>query len=376
MSETRQPLAFLAAAFAAGCLLVSGLNAWRDTVPAGGRHLFEKAVALNLAQGHCAVHRRSMDEQALKWHLAETAGAGAETLVLGSSHSLPVSPVMLPPGRLLNLSASGAGLAEHIVSNELIRLSGGAPRLRVLVLDPWLLDEGADFGKWKERGELAITVTRRLLRQEAAGAGKFAEASRERGPKHLLSLRPLQEWSSDTLRLTVFSPTPVARENISRFLTIQPDGSFLDPSDAASPGEQASTALALRQFEASKDRHRYGTYAQFDPTLLALLRAWLNEQVQDGGRVWLLLPPYHPAIYPRIKAQENNKLGALSQLAAELSATGGVSLVGAFDPSEAGVKADDFSDGDHLTASGLEKLLREAKTKWTNHSAGQKRSAP
>jgi hypothetical protein len=116
-------------------------------------------------------------------------------------------------------------------------------------------------------------------------------------------------------------------------------------------------ALALRQFAQFSDRHRYGNYGKIDENSWKLFASWINECRQQGRNVVLVIPPYHPAIYSTIVADQANQMKTVEARLHELAAQTGVRLLGSYDPQKAGVSADDFHDGDHLRETGLRKLL-------------------
>lgn len=110
----------------------------------------------------------------------------------------------------------------------------------------------------------------------------------------------------------------------------------------------------------STNVHRYGTYAAFDPELLAVFKNWIQFLEKDGAEVTLVFEPYHPAIYASIVAEPGNRLKTIDQSVRAIAAQCGAHILGDYDPAKAGVTAADFLDGDHLRKSGLKRLLRVA----------------
>ena len=77
------------------------------------------------------------------------------------------------------------------------------------------------------------------------------------------------------------------------------------------------------------------------------------------ARVILVLSPYHPELYARMKREGAHFLKAEAEFR-EMAARCGIQIVGAYDPGQAGCGAMEFFDGMHPADTCMEKLLSGA----------------
>jgi len=353
--------------FFGGALLGVGgiqlaIRTWVPPSPADDpyTHVMERKLAAQLARGNPVVLEGSIDESALRWKIAERIESTPGTAVFGSSHSLRIDSEFL--GRnMMNFSISGAAVADHLVVTEILAERGIRPRNWVIFLDPWFFDFGADSGVWKERSVEALRIEARLAATLAPPPELIFtdKAEHDAGGARVqrYSVEPLlarlDGWINEVARTTY-----VAQPGETAGTLLLPDGSFRPPEDQTEVSAGSARALAERQFASNPDRHRYGTYGTQDGNLWKFFEAWVSDCLSTGGDVWIVMSPYHPAIYPKIQANPENQLSEIERRAHErFDGRDRLHLIGAYDPSATGIDESDFYDGDHLLDSGLRKLL-------------------
>ncbi len=341
--------------------------------PAPDRFVLERKLAAAVAQGQTVTLAGNVNEWMLRWNTAEQMPAPPDVAIIGSSHSLSVGADDLGPLTAMNFSVSGSALPDHLVTTEILAERGLRPKHWVIFVDPWFFDADTDYGAWRLRSQDLLRIEERLGRSLPAPPPRlFAErvaAAASPSPAARYNLEPIllnaDAWLNEhLLRVHVTDRTdlsaPVIRADGARRAV--PDPQMTDP--------EAVRDLAVRQFVQKADRQRYGIYRAIDPTLWNLFAAWLRSHRENGAQVWLVLPPYHPAIHSRITSAPDSQLVAIESRVRALAAELGITISGSYDPAVAGAPAGEFYDGDHLLEPGIKRLLAPIRQKLTE-SAGR-----
>ena len=350
---------------ALSALLVAGgirlANCWAlapDTVDRT-RHVLEQKMTALLLADRPVVILGQFNERMLRWHYARRMTAGPQTVVFGSSHSLGVTAAQVGAGRAFNFSISGGSLAEHLVTAGILQARGIKPHRWVIFVDAWLFDSGADSGVWRQRaGDLFAMETRLAASAHPSLPHIFSAAdATPAGDDNPFTLNPLiQAFDGSVGRYTVRAFTPGGGVTSAQLMAT--DGSLDVYADETEATPESSRARAIRQYRNANDRHRYGNYARLDENLWGYFAHWVTACQADGGEVWLVLSPYHPAIYPRLIAAPQNQLRTIEARVREFAAQHGLPCTGSYDPAVLGLASEDFFDGDHLLNAGLQRLLR------------------
>lgn len=351
-------IAITAALLAAGTIMIGSRWAGRPEIASRMNFVMERKTAARVAQGQPVAMTGHMHEWMLRWRLAERILAAPDVAVFGSSHSLGVSAAVLGATHPMNFSISGSSLPDHFATAGILEARKLRPARWVIFVDAWLFDRGADYGAWYLQADA-------VLRMEAELAGtpppleKIFTGNRpilSKRERPLFSLEPLLRALDGIAEeyLLRAEPAETGRET-GQVLAV--DGSLAATADSHPPSPAAVEALALRQFLERPDRHRYGGYNRVDLQLWDYFERWVQHCRAQGGDVWLVLSPYHPAAYPRIIQMPGNQLQAVEARVRDFSRRAGVPLIGSYDPVRAGVSADLFFDGDHLREEGLRQLL-------------------
>ncbi len=325
------------------------------------RHMVERVIARTLLEGKTVLPPPGIDELALRWHMIDQLKQAPELVVLASSHGLLLSRELLPVRSLQNYSVSGGTISEHLISSSLLVEKKLRPKIWFIGLDPWFFNKDTDFEMWKLRGEDMVRIETLLANQ---GSPKlpplFAKTWEKSSSERLIfrvALGPMTDWFDDHGRAFTFSPTTIPAGERIQANVLLPEGAYRFSSEAAKDGDPSSTALAQRQFKTNIDRHRYGSYRALDEDLWAYFLRWLDYCQQDGAQIWLMLPPYHPAIYGEILKSDENHLIEIERRILALAPQRGYKVFGSYDPKKLALSADSFSDGDHLNQAGFVKVL-------------------
>jgi len=300
--------------------------------------------AAEVLRDHPWVYFTGLDERIFqRERLARSIPPGVETVVAGSSRVMSVSSDVWG-GPVLNLGVSGASI-EDIYALGLEGLNRTGARTIVIGLDPWIVNKASGQNRWR-----AIE-----------GAYSYWESAVSDGaPLALIEAEDdSNDQSRDSLLLGIFN------------FVNQGDGALIPedgfPELVAKKAQDGSIVYNLDYLDMSEEKISGGfpsilTYSNMNSFELGneklgqlqKLVAYLQE---NGVRVVLLLSPYHPDIYAEIQTSFGGFASA--EIAFQvLSEETGADLLGSYDPSVPGCRADDFYDGMHPTGECMRKVLQ------------------
>jgi hypothetical protein len=335
--------------------------------PAPDRFVLERKLAAAVAEGQTVTLAGNVNEWMLRWNTAEDLTTAPDVAIIGSSHSLSVGAEDLGPLTAMNFSVSGSALPDHLVTTEILTARGLLPRHWVIFVDPWFFDADTDYGAWRLHRADLLRIEERLGRSMPSPSRLFAQRAADSdspSPAARYNLEPILQNADAWLNERLLSVHVTNRTDLTAPV-IRADGARRAVPDAQMTDPAAVRELALRQFVQKADRQRYGIYRRIDDSLWNLFAAWLRSLRTEGARVWLVLPPYHPAIQSRIKAAPNSQLTAIESRVRGLAAELGLAISGSYDPAAAGIPAAEFYDGDHLLEPGIQRLLAPIRQQLT-----------
>lgn len=344
---------------------------YNNTVPGSDpeqRKTSEWVLARAITEGKNVAPSTVIVEQELRWDTVVLLDKAPDIAVAGSSHGLLVSSAKIPAPGLQNFSISGAVLSEHLVTAELLRKRDLVPKVWLVFLDPWMFDRGVDFEMWKSRGEALQRFEDMLCSREKPTlkpvfSPKFTPPSK-RSLLRRYSLQPLADSIDDIYGRLPFNLHLVEDPAQASYLVLRSDGSYQLGGEGGHENALPAKEQALRQFATNIDRYRYGNYETIDPDLWEIFWRWQRFSREQGSEVWILIPPYHPAIYPQIVDNPKNKLREIERRAREEAARIGAKVFGSYDPTVSKLGEDMFSDGDHLNETGITRLLEPVAAEW------------
>jgi hypothetical protein len=320
----------------------------------------EHSLAESVIKGRDILFPSQVDEAMLRWSIAERLEHPPQVALLASSHGLQISSSYTAPLSVMNFSISGGGFPDHMVTAEILRQRGKWPKVWAVFVDPWFFNAELDFLMWRPKSHVLTAAEDHL--ETLSGAG-FPRTFRDRvisvaQPKlrSVLTIEPIlaaadQFIGKQMSQVVESSPTDGLGTVLLADGSIQPIGGGRD----LSPEEVRD--LAIRQFSQNRDRHRYGTFGRVDESLWTIFAAWVKLLRNDQARVVFVLSPYHPAIYDRIIADPKNHLVEVEKRVRAFAEEGNIPVLGSYNPTTAAVGADQFLDGDHLTESGLRRVI-------------------
>jgi hypothetical protein len=341
-------------------LLVGGVNLLGDPAHLFQGAAYEAGIARLLAQGQNVAGLGDYDDRLVQKAYVSDLSQAPDILVLGSSRAMQIRATQFSGFTFFNAAVAEGTLGDAEAILQLYLERGLPPRLVIISLDPWDLQEPDWLTRWKSLyQERAAMLARLGLPAPSEGPDRLAgwrKWSQLFSPSYFqASSRALAHRLSDDAASGHhgYYPTTERAANVPIKLA---DGSLvydkkMREKTAAAVEQEAKTYAANWQSQFRK-------VARVKPTGKAELEALVGYMQAQGIRVCFYLGPYHPTVYAEMRDQHGYRIGGdLEDYIRELGARLGVTVVGSYDPVRAGVTATDFFDGLHVKDTGGAKVF-------------------
>ncbi len=302
---------------------------------------FERLLALQLSTSDYVyfgnLDERKFTEDRLYYSLRE-----AKSLVMGSSRVMQISSKMLN-GSSINLSVSGASVEDYVafVGEAVAKLK---PQRVFLGADPWLFNKFDGQDRWKS-SELLFHHWDRIIKN---------------GEVTSLAPSPLENKYS---KYTSLNWAEKLYSTVSlRGGALPIDGSIEDVGKKAYDGAYIYNLEHTMRGQKQIER-------EFDQILNYSIKSYVHDDVAEARYIdlikWLklnhievklILSPYHPKLFERIKTEKPIFLSIeedYRKLAKELN----IEVLGSYDPRNVNCEISEFFDGMHPKNSCVKKIF-------------------
>jgi hypothetical protein len=303
-----------------------------------------RRIAQTLANHSVVFAPTNMDERAFVKRRIEQETLKPEILVIGSSRIMQVGKHTLRDRPVLNLAVSGASIEDHIA---ILGMATQAfqPDTILIGLDPWLFNKNSEQDRWmsvsddylRARQHLGLPSTRETSTNGDSDDAIWGHISSLVGAAYFATNQV--EYATDDDARSVF------RHKIRR------DGSRIYDKKYATKGRLE----IMREFDGIL------AYAMSGYTVrpgvvgeLEHLVKWCNSH----HNVVLILSPYHPALYDRMRSEHPIFL-EVEEKFRRLAQRTNVKLLGSYDARKVGCFASEFYDGMHPKGSCMARVLGE-----------------
>ncbi len=323
-----------------------------------------------------------VNERVVKRYFVENylADSGANVIALGSSRAALISSNMLSDdSKLINLSMSGAELREIAALYGLIREQGCIPDKIIVSLDHWWLNDNyssrrfdmafADAYDRYATGTLGYVdsgVDPSTVQSGFTSSadvqdtfGSFLKADGETKAE-FFSVSYFQQ----SLKYIFLPFTSVSAAEPSQYYSdatmIRSDGSYCYPADF----RYASFVEVENRAAQSLPGSILGSedYYTLDGEMAALFRNLIQNMIDDGVTVELVMTPVHPLLYSYMQQfpRYDAALGA-EQWYRDLAAEMGITIAGSFNAADLGADGYCFYDGYHYREEFVGKLVKSTE---------------
>ena len=276
--------------------------------------------------------------------MARRLPSGIHTLIAGSSRTMQLEGDCFD-GPSYNASVSGAMISDVAAIIEQFQRGRNLKHV-VLAADPWMLNAHEQAAAWNAtninrihaapdwiRAQLRLGLTPHLQ--------DFTAATRA-------VLDPYREILAPSTYQAAWKAPPA---NSPDSFVKQPDGSLRYPDAIVNRTEVQGGDEARK----AADEHLATTYSGFDkidPFLAQAFEAMTADVTARGARVTLVLAPFHPVYYDRVR----HLIPAVESYYRSVAQRQGYMVIGGYDPAAVGALASDFFDGVHMKKTPLKRL--------------------
>ncbi|RME58018.1 DUF1574 domain-containing protein [Candidatus Parcubacteria bacterium] len=302
---------------------------------------YEDFLALKLSKAKY-IYFQNMDERKfvcsrLKYNLPE-----ADAIIMGSSRAMQIGSHTLGHP-VLNLSVSGASVEDYIAFvPEAIKKVNAS--LVFLGADPWLFNSVSGQTRWKSVKDLYGYWSRVISQGESLRVAR----------RYLItkgSERGALSWLETLYKAVNRSAITTENGDMENIAKKRYDGFHiydkLYAGKSQSDIERGFDRLLNYSMESYVDddinRQKYISLIHF-----------LKE---NGVRVVIVLSPYHPDLFQRIKREKPEFLTIENEFR-KIAANLNIPIIGSYDPALVGCDATEFYDGMHPKESCMKKVLK------------------
>jgi peptidoglycan/LPS O-acetylase OafA/YrhL len=314
--------------------------------------IFESACSesaeANLAKklvGAKAVYVSNMDERKFVKYRIKYETFIPNAVAIGSSRIMQIGENNYPD-KILNLGVSGSSVEDHIAIADMARRKF-KPSIYFFGVDPWLFNSNSGQVRWKSLEDEYV----RALSELRGDTALVNSASQEEVDFRLPSDSGFTGFGANIYnfinlqKLVAIDDTSELRDKISR------DGVHVYNSTYANKSQKEVIATFDQLIDYSMGDFTYSQ--ELEDLFGKLIDAYSRESV-----VVLILPPYHPELFERIKVQRPIYLQVEARFR-DFAKKHGVKIIGSYDPNQVGCIGTEFYDGMHPNAICMSKVLRQ-----------------
>lgn len=307
---------------------------------------YEQTLVDILVSGKNAANVENMEDRRFLELYSQARTQPIDTLVLGSSRTMQISPAVTGDPNTLAASVTGSDLRDVINSYFLFEKQGFSPKTVVLSLEMWYLSEGNLDNR--------ANVTEYEAFCQSAGLEPLKTGSaRWNLIKDFFSFPYFQSSVKYLIQNRGHKSLPVATEEMWADTPVKrPDGTYgYEKKYREQPQVNVDTDAANKQIVDSIA----ALFTGISDPLTTQLDAFVDYLQQKGITVRILLSPVHPDYYRFMVSQPDRYAQAFEseEIYRQLGEKYNVPVYGSFDPAPLGVMNTDFYDAIHPKEEAL-----------------------
>lgn len=307
---------------------------------------YEKRMTTILFSGKYITNISNYDDRVFQKEIIENIKNTPETIVIGSSRTMLIDSSFAGGGRFFNHSVSGASLEDEIAIYQIYKENKKLPKNIWLGIDPWFFNEDNGQERWKSIGEYYSRFFNNDT-EENSELYKYSE---------LISFSYFQSSLKKLPAVISGKDNPVATTNLyNKTNTKLTDGSITYGKTyrEASPEKVRSKAEQYLTGELYSLDH----FNEISPELWNNFEKFISELKKYNINISLILTPYHPIVYNRIK-DDYKQVIVLEEKLRSFAELNNIKLHGSYNPEKINLDENHFFDGMHCKREGIVLTLK------------------
>ncbi|MFV0591237.1 MAG: hypothetical protein ACK5M7_07625 [Draconibacterium sp.] len=271
-------------------------------------------------------------------------------LVLGSSRTLNLSHEVFPGKSFFNASVTNGTVEDMCGFLGIYVKMGKLPGEIIVCADQWLFGDRFNKQPWLElRNEI------RLFDNVAGISGKSRREMETDYFEDRITKLFSGRYALRALRLRGKSEAFLVSDTLlSSKMMILPDGARKLPQKIENTSLQESERLALKYCYSSTDEN----FNDVQPEKVKDFAKVLLYLKDNGSRVSLYIPPYHPKAFEYYRKSPGYEgIFKAEQALIALAEEYNFNVIGSSDPGRLGLSGADFYDGVHLKKEALSRIF-------------------
>lgn len=330
---------------------------------------YETKIANLLLNKNDIIINNNFNDRFLQKTMLERLPVQPEILILGSSHTMPLSQMSFKFAPVYNASVTGSTLEDDISLYYVYQKRGWQPKILIICMDPWLVNKnflrlfnGYTGRQWQAVFFDEFNSAKKLLSRESKTNLLIKERLEFSFEKYsqLLTI----DYLKATLK-QLRQKGDISHEINTVFNNPDSTGYSIKHSDGSqTPSKDEEATLAKDADLAGRDLvHHTAAFYRNVPNLDAkamdtfekFIKYLLNQHVQ--------IIFYFPALEPKAYAEliENNPsyttLKVVDRYYRGLAEKYNITMISAYDPKMLNLHADDFTDGWHIKQKAADKIF-------------------
>lgn len=298
----------------------------------------ESRMAKSLSHSS-AIYASNMNDRDFIKHRIHYESPNFDAIVLGSSRVMQIGQINYL-GKVLNLAVSGASVEDDIAIGDMA-IKKFNPKTILIAADPWLFNSQSGQNRWKS---LYMDYA---LALNTLGLNFIPITGTENHQPIVYKFLRDIYLHVNTQTLISENDNPESRDKIRR------DGSRVYNTIDAKKSQEEIVAEFDRLLGYAMTNYMHSPEAQSN------FSRFLRENAKKH-KIVLILSPYHPILYERMKSQHTIFLDIESQFKI-FAKKNGIKIIGSYDPALVGCIASEFFDGMHPRDECMGKIIKVLK---------------
>jgi len=298
----------------------------------------EERMAKDLSTAN-AVYSSNIDERKFIKFRIQFENLSRNIVVIGSSRIMQIGEKNYSD-KIINLGVSGSSIEDHIAIADMASKKFN-PSTIFIGVDPWLFNSSSGQGRWKSLNDEYISALSSL------NINLTSRSNLEDDNKLSTFVRVASKIynSINDQKFDAYSDIPESRDKIRR------DGSHVYNTTYANKSQN--------EIRAGFDDLLNYAMAHYDYSIESEeIFGRFIDLYSKKYNVVLILSPYHPDLYERMKIERPIYLEIESNYI-NFSKKYRVKIIGSYNPNTVGCKSTDFYDGMHPKDVCMAKVLKE-----------------